>query len=88
LIGSYTDLNIDSGSDSCSYSGLKCKLRPESNPALRLRDHLSSREEVVVFYKHSRHQGVQRKYTCADITTIVIPGNHRRRTKYNKTSYN
>ena len=35
-----------------------------------------SREKVVVFYTHSRHQGVQRLYTCADITTIVIPGNH------------
>jgi len=36
LIGSCTDLNVDSGSCSC----LKCQLRPDSTPALLLRDHL------------------------------------------------
>ena len=51
LIGSCTDLNVDSGSGSSSgsnlnywlagfCSSLKCKLRPESTPGLRLRDHL------------------------------------------------
>jgi len=52
LIGSCTDLNVNSSPGSCSGSNLnywlrlvlrpKCKLRRGSTPALRLRDHLRS----------------------------------------------
>jgi len=31
-----------------------------------------SGEKVVVFYKHSRRQGVQRQFNCVDATTVAV----------------
>ena len=57
LIGSCTDLDVDSG----SCSRLKCKLRPESTPALRLRDHLWS----VVYTRPCSHHAYS-TWACVD----------------------